>query len=178
MLRANRTRADKPKVTHDEVLSLLQYDLKTGEFVWLERLGCKAWNTRYAGKVAGRLNDQGYVIIEIFDKPYRAHQLAWFYVTSDWIARIDHEDTDRSNNAWLNLREATIVQNAGNSRRHKDSLSTNKCVYFYPKRNKWLAKICINYKQKYLGYFDSEIEAVEAYKMAAEAHFGEFARVA
>lgn len=44
-------------------------------------------------------------------------------------------------------------------------------------KRKWKAYINRNDKQFHLGYFDSKEDAYAAYKSAAIAHFGEFARV-
>ena len=44
-------------------------------------------------------------------------------------------------------------------------------------RKKQSSKICINGKDKHLGYFASEREAAEAYNAAAVEHYKEFAKL-
>jgi hypothetical protein len=62
------------------VREVLDYDPQTGIFRWKERKEVpKFWNTKYAGKIAGSLDD-GYINIGINRMIYKAHRLAWFYV--------------------------------------------------------------------------------------------------
>ena len=68
-----------------------------------------------AGDVAGTLAVDRYRKITIKRKKYRAHQLAWLYMTGEWCPLlIDHRDGDPSNNRWGNLRRATVSQSNAN----------------------------------------------------------------
>lgn len=81
---------------------LLHYDPDTGEFMWLESPR-KGW----AGKsTKGSPTTGGYLQILVLGHPYRAHRLAWLYMTGVWpIGEIDHRNRDRTDNRWDNLRE-------------------------------------------------------------------------
>lgn len=68
---------------------------------------------------------------------------------------IDHIDRDRGNNSLKNLRVVTPQQNQFN--RDAKGYSWDK------EKNKWEAYIKVNGKKKFLGYFDSEEDAREAY---------------
>jgi hypothetical protein len=169
-------------MTPEELHKLALYNTETGLFSWLEREGKKGWNTRWAGKPAGNINVRGYVQIQILNKNYLAHRLAWFYVMGEWPEHeIDHIDLNRSNNAWSNLRHATRSENAANSPPHKDGASGYKGVSYFKggkKIKKWVANIKSNGKKYHLGYYMTKEEAAAAYaKAAAELH-GEFARIA
>lgn len=48
-------------------------------------------------------------------------------------------------------------------------------VCFYKSTNKFSARVSIDDKYKHLGYFDTEIEAYQAYKKAKEAHVKDMA---
>jgi hypothetical protein len=89
---------------------------------------------------------------------------------------VDHIDCNGLNNRRGNLRLATISQNNRNRRKQKNTSSSYKGVSWHKRTNKWQAVIRANDKQEYLGLFDTPIEAHEAYKVAANRLFGEFAR--
>jgi len=88
---------------------------------------------------------------------------------------IDHIDRDKLNNTRDNLRPATYQQNNRNTGKKKSSSSKYKGVHWNKRRNRWMARLCINYKSITLGQFLTEAEAALAYNRAAIAHFGEFA---
>ena len=103
----------KSILSHAYLREILHYSFITGEFYWLKS---PAKNIK-AGQMAGTLNSGGYRNIAINGKIYRAHRLAWFWVTSAWPANaIDHLNGVRDANYWLNLREATRSQNCCNIR--------------------------------------------------------------
>ncbi len=152
---------------------LLDYDRLTGLFVWLIDV---PYTHIDAGSIAGHLDKKsGYIRISIDGKRYQAHQLAWFYVTGEWV-RLDHKNLKKSDN-WLdNLRPATRSQNAHNKARFSTNTSGFKGVCFHRRKKLWQASITKDYKQRCLGYFDRPEDAYAAYVKAAGEIFGEFAR--
>jgi hypothetical protein len=58
---------------------------------------------------------------------------------------------------------------------YKRGTSKYKGVYWDKNNKKWMSRIKINKKTKYLGRFKSEKEAAEVYNKAAVELFGEFA---
>lgn len=90
---------------------------------------------------------------------------------------VDHLDGDTANNRWRNLRPATKHQNLRNSRLHRGKAlpkGVSHCAGTWRLR----ASIYVDGKQKHLGMFDTPDEAHAAYRAAAQAAFGEFARFA
>ena len=90
--------------------------------------------------------------------------------------RVDHihGKESRNDNRKSNLRECTISQNAMNKDIRNDNTSGITGVSWYSKYNKWMAYICINGKQKTIGYFVKIEDAIKARKEAEEKYFGEF----
>lgn len=176
------TKAKRGRLSTAALHSMLAYDKKTGIFVWKVRPECgRAWNTRYAGKVAGykAAPDEAhyYWNIRIHDYPFCAHILAWKYITGRWPkVLIDHKDNDGLNNRWSNLREANKQQNSVNSGCSKNNKLGLKGVSF--SHGRFRATIGINGKQIWLGYHDTPQAAHEAYVAAAKKYHGEFARAA
>lgn len=50
-------------------------------------------------------------------------------------------------------------------------------VRFHKKSNKWEANIYVNNKNKYLGLYETEIEAAKARDSATKEHFGEYGKL-
>lgn len=90
-----------------QLKELLSYDPDIGVFTWKIKSGrCSA------GSVAGGVDYSGYVDIRLRGKKYRAHRLAWLYMTGAFPNNIvDHIDRCKCNNKWHNLRDVTHSQN-------------------------------------------------------------------
>lgn len=165
-------------LTQARLKELLRYDPEAGIFYWLERPGCRRFNTRFAGKVAGT-PFEGYVKIVLDEEQHLAHRLAWLYVNGEWPARgLDHRDRVRSHNRLRNLREATHHQNAGNQSVRSNNTSGVVGVSWHVASGKWCARIAPYGKSIYLGVFTSMDEATAARNAAALRYFGEFASAA
>lgn len=89
----------------------------------------------------------------------------------------DHINGNGLDNRRSNLRACTKAQNAQNQRHKTGGSSKYKGVCWHKLTKKWHASIGIDGKIKYLGLFIDEKEAAKAYNNAADANFGEFARL-
>lgn len=85
---------------------------------------------------------------------------------------IDHINGDKLDNRRSNLRICTRAQN---SRNQKKRTGLYKGVSWNKSKNKWIAQICFDYKNKHLGNFTNPIDAAKAYNEAALKYHGEFA---
>ncbi len=165
------------ELTQERLKELLSYDPLTGVFLWRVKL-----SNKNPGDVAG-CKKRVYIVISIDDVIYRAHHLAWLYMTGEWPNPfVDHRDLNKHNNVWTNLREATKSQNMANVGIIKSNKSGLKGVSRYRAGESygkpWQACIGKDGKSRHLGHFATKEEAHAAYVAAAENLFGEFARAA
>lgn len=166
-------------LTQKRLRELLKYDPETGLFYWRPRPSqTRAWNTRYAGTIAGTVRpDNGYVKIGLEKRNYKAHRLAWLYMAGAWPAHdVDHKNGDRADNRWSNLRAATRTFNNANSSVRSDSTIGLKGVVRC--RDRFHARLTFQGTKYHLGAFDTPEEAHAAYCAKAKEVFGEFARAA
>ena len=75
---------------------------------------------------------------------------------------VNHKNFIKTDNRVDNLEVVTSRDNL--NRKHLKSSSQYTGVSFYSRYNKWTAYIYYNNKQKNLGYFNSELEASNAYQ--------------
>ena len=141
----------------------IHYDPDTGVFTWR----IDAARSVKAGTVAGCVEKRiGYCTIGIKGKVYKAHRLAWLYVTGEWPdGLIDHINGVKHDNRFVNLR---VVNETGNSQNIRKPNKRNKSgfmgVIFF--QRKWRANITHKRKTRWLGDFETPEEAHEAYLMA------------
>ena len=159
-----------------ELKERLLYDPKAGVFTWIAP---PRQNSSLKGRVAGSFQpsrSSGYWVIGFGRKLYKAHRLAWLYMTGKWpTEQIDHIDGDRVNNAWANLRLATQAQNQANSKRTIRNQSGYKGVHWRADHSRWAAQIRLDGKNRFLGYFEKPEEAHDVYMAAAMQARGTYA---
>ena len=171
----------KPLPSLERLNELLTYDEYTGLLIWkmlpaISRSNI-CHNNKCGGKVAGTISVKGYVMIGIGKVYYLAHRIIWKMMTGeDPIDQVDHEDTNRSNNRWKNLRQAANGPNIQNSKLRKDNSSGVKGVFWDNHHKKWRAVITTNGKSHRLGRFSSIEEAAAVISAARLQMHGEFAR--
>jgi hypothetical protein len=125
-------------------------------------------------------NGNGYLQIELSKngkrKKYLIHRLIAlaFIQNPENKEFIDHVDNKRSNNNINNLRWVNRQENNFNSLKSKNTSSKFKGVSFEKKTNKFRAFIKINGKNKFLGYFENELAASDAYNSKAKIIQGEY----
>ena len=114
-------------------------------------------------------NVKGYINIQmrVAEKKFNlyAHQFAWYWVNKECVEQIDHINGIRDDNRICNLRSVTRQQNQWNR-------TTAKGYYkqIYKDSIYYIAQISINTKPIYLGSYNSEEEARNAYLAAKQIY--------
>lgn len=91
------------------------------------------------------------------------------YTYGHWPkGHLDHINRDRTDNRIENLRDITPAENQHNSNVLKNNTSGFRGVNWSSDMGKWVAKICINRKQIYLGAFKRVEDAANAYLSASK----------
>lgn len=118
------------------------------------------------GKVRGGITELYYVrlSVEINKKQYQvmAHRFIWWLVHNEIPNMIDHINHNTTDNRLENLRNLTNQKNCFNKKAKG---------YFWNKHaEKYQAQIMIDYKNIYLGLFNTEQEAKQAYLEAKKIY--------
>lgn len=151
---------------------MVDYDAETGSMVWRAKDASESdaarWNTRYAGKECGTIDDKGYrrILIRFAGRPpfkIRAHRLAWFISFGALpLGEIDHINQQKLDNRIANLRDVTNSINQRNVARKANNTSGVTGVTWHKQRGKWCAQASVNGKHCHLGLFDELNEAETA----------------
>jgi len=168
-----------PKLGSEKYLNpylraLWRYDPETGNFYHLLPTQGRG-GIKLAGDRAGTLKD-GYVQLGHGGITYRAHILAWVWMKGELPPKgkeIDHEDTNRANNRWLNLR---LLDRGGNNLNYGGLRSNNtsgvRGVHKGRQPGTWFARITVDKEIVHLGTYRSFEDAVAA-RQKAEAIYWE-----
>jgi hypothetical protein len=151
---------------------VLDYDPDTGILTWKERTkdmfsqGNRrhSWNSRWAGQVAFRKSDFGYMRGSVNGRKVLAHRVIWAMHHGEWPrGQIDHINGDRSDNRIENLREVDAAGNARNHPMHRNNTSGEVGVTWNALRKKWMVRA----GKRFVGYFTDLEKAAEARRAAA-----------
>ena len=152
---------DRNNLTANRLKHLFHYDGEKGRFTRNISRGGSC-----AGELAGSTRRDGYVVVRVDYKPYLAHRLAWFYVNGSWPEEIDHINGDRSDNRICNLRECTRAQNQQNMMAPAKKYGSLVGASWNKLQKAWVSSIRSKGFQHYLGQFETEQEAHNAYLSA------------
>ena len=166
-----RQSAKARTLSANRLRKLLSYAPATGVFRWRVHRG----GHKTVDQVAGGIHrSKGYHQICIDGKLYRANRLAWLYMTGKWPKlEIGYINRNISDTRWANLRAMTPSQRGATTRR-RNKLGVRGV--WITKSGKYVARIKVAGKKKYLGLFDTIEKASVAYTRAAKDAFGQFAR--
>jgi len=145
-------------LTQKQLKEVLFYDAETGIFT--RRVN--SLNNKNIGDTAGSVQN-GYVKIRVLGKMYRAHRLAWLYMTGAFPAKlIDHINGIGTDNRFSNLRNVSQSVNMQNVRNARANSNTG-ILGVKQSGSKYTARIVVDKKRHYLGTFDNAKLAHDAY---------------
>lgn len=110
-------------LTQEVAQELIDYNPRSGSLIWnvrsrdwfIKEHHWKTWNTRYANRLAGRIDHEGYRLITLLGERYRSGRFIWFWMLGEWpTLTIDHEDRNKQNDRWTNLNDVTRAANNQN----------------------------------------------------------------
>lgn len=158
-------------LTQERVRELFDYDPDTGVLIWIKKSAPQA-NTVKVGMPAGCVNKlSGYIDILHNRTTYKAHRIIYLYMTGMFPNTcIDHINGIKTDNRWVNLREASITENNRNKCINRNNTSGTTGVYFRKNRNTWVAEISSNSKMIRLGSFKDKHDAIRARKDAEKLY--------
>lgn len=162
----------KPLPKLDELKKFLEYDPLTGVFRW--KLAKS--NKIKVGEVAGSTDSQGHLQVKFGGEMFFLHRIAWFIMTGEDPGenQIDHDNTIRADNRWLNLRLATHNRNAHNANKRSDNTSGVKGVGWNNVKKAWIGRVAYNKKTYRTGSYQTVTEAETAIKILREKLHKEF----
>ena len=158
----------KKKITQEELKKILRYYPKTGRWVWLVTANR---NKAHKGSPAGHLSSDGYWYIRIKRKLYKSSRLAFLYMVGYFPEHeAEHINIVRSDDRWINLREATHRCNSLNVKIKKNNKSGVVGVVWDKAKRSWHAQIRVRGKSLWLGRFKDFNQAVIARWEAEKKH--------
>jgi hypothetical protein len=114
-------------------------------------------------------------MVRIDVKMYLASRIIYFmhYGVDPYPMEVDHEDRNSLNNNVENLRLGSRVLQGQNRGMHSNNTSGVKGVYWHKGASKWMARINVEDKRKYLGLYTTVKEAAEARNAAIKKYWPE-----
>ena len=143
-------------LTAARLRKILHYNPHTGQFRWKSNRW-QRWREK-PGCIQTLKSGYKRLIITIDYQHYRAHRLAWLYMTGEWPEyNIDHINRKSLDNRWSKLRLAPKSLNYYNRGTPKNSTSGQRGVCFVRMLKPWKVQI----SGKCRGYFRTKKEAIK-----------------
>ncbi|MEI6297329.1 MAG: hypothetical protein WCO84_06870 [bacterium] len=162
-------RENEALITQEYLKSILEYNPETGDFIWIKKTNSKS-NRIKVGDIAGTLDTNGYLKIQINGKCYQSHRLAWLYETGSWPKfQIDHKEGINipNFNKFSNLRDVFEVVNKQNKRKIKSNKLSDENgnvslilgVSYNKHTKRWRVALTVGKKIIYRANYDNQKDA-------------------
>lgn len=167
----------KPSLAY--LQELFDADIEAGTLTWRRRPRAHfqtdnahgTWNTRYAGKIAGAEHIMGYLRVTVDNRSWLLHRIIWFMACGAWPPHeIDHLNGIKTDNRITNLRSVDHINNSRNCRRRSDNTSGATGISWFERDKTWMARIAVNGRDIFLGYFSS-FESAQTARWRAEKKY-------
>ena len=151
------------------ILDNLEY--RDGNLYWR-----KSYGPIKGGWKAGCVTKTGYRQVKINKKPIHAHRIVFWLHHGYWPKDkdIDHINRVKNDNRIENLRECTKSQNQWNICDTKNESKYGKGVSWDKSTKRYVARIEVNRKRIYLGWFNDPEEARKVAIEARKRYHGEW----
>lgn len=137
----------------------INYNSETGVLTWRKNF----FKTKI-GKEIGSISTLGYRKVTFKGLTILCHRVAWAIHYGEQPPEvIDHINGNRTDNRMSNLRSVTMGGNARNQRSASKSNKSSKYLGVSKFEGRWRAKIKSHGKYIFIGYFDTEEQARDAY---------------
>lgn len=157
-----------PKLTQKRVKELFNYDQHTGRLVWKIRTS----NRIKIGDTAGSKSKNGYLLVGVGGITYSAHRIIYLWMTGAFPeVETDHENHQRADNRWFNIKSVTHQSNGKNKSLSKRNTSGHIGISKSKERGKWEAYITVSRRKINLGRFNDITDAITV-RREAEVKLG------
>ena len=121
----------------------------------------------------GSLDKDGYLILKVKQKQFKAHRVAWLLNYGDFPkSELDHINRDRTDNRIENLRTIKKSENPVNCSVYSNNKSGYKGILWLERLQKWQVNVQYKNKNHYIGVFKNIDDAILARKQAEQDVFG------
>lgn len=155
-------------LTQDYLNEYLTYE--NGKLFWKKQKGHK----NKIGKEVGYAHNDGYWRLDLDGKSYKRSRIIFLMIHGYLPEVVDHSNGIRGDDRIENLREATPMLNAWNTRTKSTSTLKVKGVSWHKRDQVYQARIRHEGKEKHLGVFDSLEKAEKCVREFREKHHKEF----
>jgi hypothetical protein len=166
-----------PPLSIEEIHRRLVVDCDSGRCFWKDatKHHAKQLNGKEAGYLRAQSNGNGgYWMIKINGIPYKRSQIIIAIATGRWPMNcVDHISGDKVDDRAINLRHATVEQNAWNHRTRAKTTGLPMGIRQLPS-GKYQARIACNKTTIHIGTFDGLTEAHAAYQQLRKELFREY----
>mgnify|MGYP004688073873 CR=1 FL=1 len=121
-----------------------------------------------------RMGSEGYIQTSVNGKTKLLHRII---MNASKEILVDHKHGIKTDNRKSELRFANKHQNGQNHKVYSSNTSGVTGVHFHKETNKFMARIKVNGKYKYLGLYENIEDAIKARLEAEKIYFGEFSRI-